>query len=109
MHPLNLIRASLISLSIIALFAFVAGCGVPDEPVGSMTFKEETVGPPVMCGPNGTCPTGLICADDNHCGVPCGVNFSCSLGWYCYAFGPGHVNHDCLPAGSCVYADGGCS
>jgi len=104
MRPFNLIRASLISLTIIALFAFVAGCGVPD---GHVVFKETAIGPPVMCGPNGVCPSGLICADDNHCGVPCGVNFSCSLGWYCYAFGPGHVNHDCLPA--CYFTDGGCS
>jgi len=103
MHSRNLICASLISLSIIALFAFVAGCGVPDGHVG---FKETAIGPPVMCGANGTCPSGLICADDNHCGAPCGVNFACNLGWACYAFGPGHVNHDCVP--QCYFTDGGC-
>lgn len=90
----------------IALLLLLAGCGAPST--GTVVFKEETVGPPVPCAADGSCPSGLLCANDNHCGQPCGVNFACDLGWYCYAFGPGHVNHDCLPASSCVYADGGC-
>jgi len=87
---------------IIASFLLVA-CGVPASTTDART---EAVTPPVMCAPDGSCPDGLMCANDGHCGEPCGVNFACDLGWYCYAFGPGHVNHDCVPA--CYFTDGGC-
>jgi hypothetical protein len=85
----------------------LSNCSSPNVP----TFEPESVrpgivSPPVMCAPDGSCPPGLMCANDNHCGEPCGVNFACDLGWYCYAFGPGHVNHDCAPA--CYFTDGGC-
>lgn len=88
-----------------ALFALaLAGCGAP---AGHVVFKEETVSPPVACAPDGSCPVGLLCADDGHCGEPCGVNFACNLGWYCYAHGNGNRNHDCVPA-CFFFSDGGC-
>ena len=95
---------------------FAPGCAVPDHPEDITVAPTSVTGaipakpvrPPSWCADGGGCPLGLACGDDGICGTLCGVNFVCPIGWYCFAFGPGHVNHDCLPAGSCIYADGGC-
>ena len=64
------------------------------------------VRPPSLCNDGGGCLAGEACADDGHCGQLCGVDFVCPFGYYCLAFGPAHVDHDCVLA--CYFTDGGC-
>jgi hypothetical protein len=104
-----------------ALLSIVVGCGVNDARTkdtwsgatvapASVTgaVPAKAVRPPSWCADGGGCPLGLVCGDDGVCGTLCGADFVCPIGWYCYSDGPAHKFRDCLPASSCIYADGGC-
>lgn len=97
----------------IACVMVLAGCGAAPEPTlsmpppapanqvvveppASMRIHALAVRPPSLCLDGGTCPAGLACADDGHCGVDCGNNFVCPIGWGCW--NPvGTHDHDCVP------------
>jgi len=89
---------SSVILILVACAALLGCAPAPDGRVAPLAVR-----PPSLCADGGGCPEGLLCADDGHCGEPCGVNFACPLGYYCSARFPGH---DCLPL--CLRSDAGC-
>lgn len=77
---------------IIVIALCLIGCTAP-----SISSEEQAYSlPPVPCGPGGTCLNGMVCADDGHCGLPCGTSkqVSCNLGEHCYHHRGGS---DCYP------------
>jgi len=72
----------------------LAGCGGsdPGSDGGADMAIAVDAGAPPQCMADADCPSGLLCANDGHCGEPCpGTNFACDIGWVC------SPSNDCVP------------